>query len=153
MGKSSYFFRWCKHYIFLKQQLHHSTRERTSHVFTRVLSCLVTSAPLAKFIIPFITISTPWVTLQEADIMRRTLEAACWLRLGYWSNNSTNSHPSPGVCNRRVLRSCLVPQCSYPPYRPRHQRRLANCDLMPAAYTSGQPSNLRRHPTCWASSQ
>ena len=24
---------------------------------------------------------------------------------------------------------------------------------MPASYTSGQPSNPRRHPTCWASSQ
>ena len=24
----------------------------------------------------------------------------------------------------------------------------ANCDWMPASYTSGQPSNPRRHPTC-----
>jgi len=29
-----------------------------------------------------------------------------------------------------------------------HQRRLANCDWMTASYTSGQPSNPRRHPTC-----
>ena len=50
--------------------------------------------------------------------------------------------------NRRVLRSCPVPQCSYPHHRPRHQRRLANYDWMPASYTSGQPSNPRRHPTC-----
>ena len=64
-----------------------------------------------------------------------------------------NSHRSPGPFNCRVLRSCLVPQCSYPPHWPRHQRRLANCDWMPASYTSGQPSNHRRHPTCWASSQ
>jgi len=49
------------------------------------------------------------------NITRRTSEAACWLRLGCWSN-STNSHPSLGALNRRVLRSCLVPQCSYPPY-------------------------------------
>ena len=41
------------------------------------------------------------------------------------SSNSANSHPSPGPFNRRVLRACLVPQCSYPPHRPRHQWRLA----------------------------
>ena len=50
----------------------------------------------------------------------------------------------------RVLRSsCLVPQCSHPPHWPHHQRRLTNCDWMPASYTSGQPSNPRRYPTCW----
>jgi len=37
---------------------------------------------------------------------------------------------------------------SYPPNRPRHQRRFANCDWMPASYTSGQPSNPCRHATC-----
>ena len=36
---------------------------------------------------------------------------------------------------------------------PRHQRRLANSDWMPASSTSGQPSNPRRHSTCWASCQ
>jgi len=46
----------------------------------------------------------------------RTPEAACWLWLGRWSNNAANSHPSPGPFDRRVLRSCLVPQCSYPPH-------------------------------------
>ena len=90
---------------------------------------------------------TPWVTSQEADI-------TCWARLrrGCWCNNSTNSHPSLDALNRRVLRTCLVPQCSYSPHRPRHQRRLANCDWMPASNTSGQPSNPCRHPTCWSSS-
>jgi len=34
-----------------------------------------------------------------------------------------------------------------------HQRRLGNGDCMRASYTSGQPSNPRRHPTCWAFSQ
>jgi len=46
-----------------------------------------------------------------------------------------------------------VPQCSYPPHWPRHQRRLANCDWMPATFTNGQLSNPRRHPICCASSQ
>jgi len=96
---------------------------------------------------------TPWGTLQEADITRRAPEVTCWLRLRCFSNNSANSHASLGAFNRRVLRACLVPQCSYPPYRPRHQRRLANCDWMLASYTSGKPSHSRRHPTCWASSQ
>ena len=40
-----------------------------------------------------------------------------------------------------------------PPHWPHHQRRLANCDGMPASHTSGQSSNPLRHPTCWASSQ
>ena len=39
---------------------------------------------------------TPWVTSQEANITRRTLEAVCWLWLGCWSNNVVNSHPWPG---------------------------------------------------------
>ena len=95
---------------------------------------------------------TPWVTLRSWH-PRRAPEATCWLRLGCWSNNSANSHSSLGALNRRVLRSCLVPPCSYPPHRHRHQRRLANCDWMPASYTSGQLSNPHRHPTCWASSQ
>ena len=70
-----------------------------------------------------------------------------------WSNNVANSHPSPGPFDCRALGSCLVPQCSYPPHWPHHQRRLANCDWMPASYTSGQPTNPRRHRTCWVSSQ
>jgi len=49
--------------------------------------------------------STPWATSQEADITRRALEAACWLLLGCWSNNSVNSHSSPGPFNRRILRA------------------------------------------------
>ena len=91
---------------------------------------------------------TLWVTSQEADITRRAPEAACWLRLGCWSDNSANSHPSLGALNRRVLRACLVPQCSYPPHR-----RLANCDWMSASYSIGQPCYPHRHLTCWASSQ
>jgi len=78
----------------------------------------------------------------------RAPDATCWLWLGCWNNNSANSHPSPGAFNGRELRACLVPQCSYPTQRP-----LANCDWMPASYTSGQPSNRCRHPTCWASWQ
>ena len=59
---------------------------------------------------------TPSVTSQEANITCRTPEAACWLWLVCWSNNSANSHHSPGPFDCRVLRSCLVLQCSYPPY-------------------------------------
>jgi len=96
---------------------------------------------------------TPWVISQEANITRLAPETACLFWLGCWSNNSANSHPSPGAFNRRVLCSCLVQQCLHPPHRPCHQRRLATCDWMPASYTSGQPSHPRRHPTCWFSSQ
>jgi len=68
-----------------------------------------------------------------------------------WDAGATtmrNSHPSPHAFNRRILCSCLVPQCSYPPHRPHHQRRLANCDWLYASYTSAQLSHPRRHPAC-----
>ena len=97
---------------------------------------------------------TPRVASQKADITRHTLEeAACWLGLGCWGNIVGNSHLSPGPFNSRVLISCLVPQCSHTPHWFCDQRRLANCDWMPASYTSGQPSYVRRHPTSWASWQ
>jgi len=80
-------------------------------------------------------------------------KSCCWLRFGCCSNKSANSHFSPDPFNCRVLRSCLVSQCSYLPYWPRYQRHLANCDWMPASYTSGQPSRSRWHPPCWGSSQ
>ena len=82
--------------------------------------------------------------------MHRTPETACWFWLGCWSNNVVNSHPCPGPFKNRALLSRLVPQCSHPPHWPRHQRRLANCDWMPACYTSGKPSYSRRHRTYWA---
>jgi len=52
----------------------------------------------------------------RVDITRCTLEAACWLWPGCVSNNVTNSHLSLGPFNNRVLRSCLVPQCSHLPH-------------------------------------
>ena len=77
---------------------------------------------------------------------------ACWLRLECWSNYFANSHPSPGAFNRRVLRSCLVPQGSYPHYRPRHQRRLAVTGCFRLTPTDNlpilagiQPAELRRN--------
>jgi len=81
------------------------------------------------------------------------LELGYLLQLGCWSNNSANRHPSPGAFNRRVLCACLVPQCSYPPHRPSHQRCLVNCDWMSASHTNEnlpvlagiQPANLRRN--------
>jgi len=92
--------------------------------------------------------------LKKADFTRRTLDTACWLWLGCcWRSNVANSYLSPGPFNSRVLRFCLVRQCSHPPHWPRHQRHLASCAWLPASYTSGQSSYPRRHPTCWASSQ
>ena len=70
-----------------------------------------------------------------------TSRVASWggllARLGCWSNNSTNSHPSPGALNRRVLCSCLV---------------TTPCELWLDACvlhqrTTFQPS---QHPNCWA---
>ena len=90
---------------------------------------------------------TPWVTLQKTDIMCRTLEAAFWFCLGFWSNNVGNSHLSFDIFNCRVL------HCSHSLHWYRHQRRLPNCDCIPVSYTSGQSSCPCRHLTCWASSQ
>ena len=52
--------------------------------------------------------------------------------------NVANSHHGPGSFNSRVLRSCLVLQCSPLPHWLCHQRRLANCYWMPASYSSGK---------------
>ena len=43
---------------------------------------------------------------------------------------------APCPLNSRVLGSCLVPQCSHPPRCSCHQLRRANCDWMPASYSS-----------------
>ena len=53
---------------------------------------------------------TPRVASQKIDITRRTPGAARWL------SNTAKSHPCLGLLNSRVLRSCMVPQCSYPPH-------------------------------------
>jgi len=92
-----------------------------------------------------------------------------WNYVSFSSFTAHTTITSLHIANRRCIdssqscilhkASCLsrtamsVPQCSYPPHGPRHQWRFANCDWMPAAYTSGQPSHPRRHPTCWISSQ
>ena len=89
----------------------------------------------------------PEEILQKPD-MCRTLEAACWIWLGCWSNSVENTHVSSGPLNSRELLSCRVPQCSHPTLSSCHQRRLANCDWMPASYTSGQSSYPRGQPIC-----
>ena len=69
------------------------------------------------------------------------------------SNNSANSHPSLGALNRRVLRACLVPQCSYPPHRPpiNDTLRIATRCLRPTpadnlpTLAGIQPAALRRN--------
>ena len=95
------------------------------------------------------------VTSQRADSMCRTLEVNGWLGLWYWGNSVANSHLSPGPFNSSVLRSCLVPQYSHSPHWSCHQPRLANCDWMPASFTSGHWTIFlsSRHPTYWALSQ
>ena len=100
----------------------------------------------------------PGVTLDRSITYHRHLESLCKkltsrIALLRQLAGSVNSHPSPGPFDCRVLRSSLVPQCSCPPHWPHHQWRLANCDWLTASYTSGQPSNPHRRPTCWASSQ
>ena len=45
-------------------------------------------------------------------------------------------HSTAEYCAPVWCRSMLIPASSH-----RHQRRLANCDRMPASYTSRQPSN------------
>ena len=72
---------------------------------------------------------------------------------GCWGNNVANNHLSPGPFNSKVMRLCPVPQCSHLPRWSCHQRRLANCDWMPAPYTSRQSSYAREHWICWVSSQ
>ena len=76
--------------------------------------------------------TTPRVTSQKVDITHCTLQGSFWLWLGCWCNKIANSHLSPGPFNSSELRSCLVPQCSHLPHWLCHQRRLVNCDWIPA---------------------
>ena len=62
-------------------------------------------------------------------------------------------HPGHGPFDSRVLRSCLVQQCKHLPHWHCRQRRLLNCDWMPASYNSRQPSHSRRHIIGWAWSE
>ena len=95
---------------------------------------------------------TPRIISQKDDIMHCTLEAACCLWLGCWSNNVANSHLSPGRFNSSALCSCLVLQCSHLPHWPCHQRRLriVTACLRPAPadnlhiLAGIQPAELRR---------
>ena len=76
-------------------------------------------------------------------------------------HHNTCSYPSPGAFNRGVglLHSCLLPQCSHLPYRPRHQRCLVNCDTLDGSPmqcgVGRQPHKTpffhprHRHPPSW----
>jgi len=55
--------------------------------------------------------------------------------------HSTAEHCTP------VCATVLIPASLTPP-----SMTLANCDWMPASYTSRQPVHPLKHPTCWASS-
>ena len=56
----------------------------------------------------------PEEVLQKSDIMCRTLEAACWFRLGCWSNSVENTHVSNGPFNSQ--------NCSPAEYHSAHTR-------------------------------
>ena len=104
------------------------------------------------------------VTLDRTLTYRRHLEsnfAESWHHASHSLRWLAGSGWSAGATTLRIAQpwsfqqqsTALVPQCSYPPRWPCHQRRLANCDWMPASYTSRQSSYPRGHPTRWASSQ
>ena len=76
-----------------------------------------------------------------------------WLAGSGWGVGATTLRIATQALVHSTAHYCVHVWCSYPPHWPHHQLRLANCDWMPALYTSGQPSNPRRHPTCWASPQ
>jgi len=80
-----------------------------------------------------LTYSPPRATSQKIDITHCISHVSCWLWLWCWCNNIENSHLSPGPFNCRVLRSCLVSQCSHLPHWLTHQWRLANCDWILAS--------------------
>ena len=93
-----------------------------------------------------------WVTFKKLTsrvALLRRLAGFGWgavattLRIAASALVHSNAEYCAPVCCRSA-HTCLIDP---------NQRRLANCDWMPASYTSGQPSNPRRHPTCWASSQ
>jgi len=99
------------------------------------------------------------VTLDSTLTYRRPLESlrkkltscvALFRWISGWGAGATTLRITI-LFNSRELLSCLVPQCLIDPVC--HERRYTNCDWMPASCTSGQPSNPRGHPTCWASSQ
>ena len=88
-------------------------------------------------------------SLRKVDITCCTVEAAYWLWLGCWSNKRCEIHPS---LVHSTVEYSSVWCCSAHSHWPCHQRRLANCDWIPASYTRGnlsivagiQHSELRR---------
>jgi len=102
------------------------------------------------------------VTLDRSLTYRRDLESLCKKKLasrvallmrlagsGWGAGATTLRIATLALCTqlqctaRPFGAAVLITASSTPP-----QRRLANCDWMPASYTRGEPSNPRRHPTC-----
>jgi len=81
-----------------------------------------------------------------------SLEETCWPG---WSAGATTLRTATSALVNSVAEYCapIWSRRLTPPHWPYHQRCLANCDWMPASYSSGQPSHPRRHPTCWTSSE
>jgi len=92
---------------------------------------------------------TAEVTSQIVDIMYCTLEAPGW---GAEATTLRTAN-LPWSIQQQSIAVLSGAAVLTPASLTCHQRRLANCDWMPASYTSEQSSYPRRHPTCWASSQ
>ena len=96
--------------------------------------------------------STRRDTSQRVDITRYTLwRPAC---SGWGTGLTTLRTATPAlVHSAEKYWDPVGGSSACPPHWPCRQRRLADCDRMPASYTSGQASYPRRHPTCCASLQ
>ena len=99
-----------------------------------------------------LTKPTPWVTSQEASVTRHTPEATCWLR---WSAGATTLRRDTLALVDSTAEYCapvwcavLIPALPTPPSATPCELWLDACVLH-----QRQPSNPRRHSTCWASPQ
>jgi len=63
-----------------------------------------------------------------------------------WGAGATTLRTATLALMHSTAEYCAPVWCRSP--HTRRRRRNANCDWMPASYTSGQPSNPRRHRTC-----
>ena len=97
--------------------------------------------------------------LQKVCICWRSSNHACWWRLAGSGMGADQGHGNPsgylsvGAFNRRELRSCLVPQCSHPPYWPAINDALRNVTGRLRPTSADNLPILAGIQTCWTSSQ